>query len=622
MLGPELPMGGCDVPTNLDNATRSMLEAVPLGVIVLEPDAAEGDEGRIAFANRHAIALVGRELAGRPLAEVIPGDAEGERATHFLETIIEHLPAMVFVKRAEDLRFVRFNRAGENLLGLRRAELLGRNDYDFFPEQQADFFVAKDRQVLAQGHVEDIPAEPIQTPRGTRWLHTRKIPVVEDGVPRYLLGVSIDITEVRRAEEALRTSHAELERRVAERTADLEREVEERRRTEDALRRVQEQLLHAQKMEAIGRLAGGVAHDFNNLLTVVLSYTSLLLPSFGPHDRRREFVDEMRRAGERGAALTQQLLAFSRQQVIQPTVLDLAQIVGDMNAMIRRLVGEDVIVEAAIAPDLGCIKADAGSIEQVILNLVINARDAMPGGGTLTLEARNVDVDEAHGREHLGGLSGAHVRLAVRDTGVGMDPATQQRIFEPFFTTKPKGKGTGLGLATVFGIVTQAGGHIQVHSEPGEGTTFEVYLPRADEVEAHETPGSAAAAASSLEGTETILVAEDEEQLRNVVRRALEQQGFSVLVAGSGDEALERFGGHAGKIDLLVTDMVMPGLSGRELAQRLAPLRPSMKILYISGYTEDAIASPAAGEARMTLLPKPFTPETLLRKVRETLDGR
>jgi PAS domain S-box-containing protein len=594
-----------------------MLEAVPLGVIVLEPDGADGQAGRIAFANRRAIALVGRELAGRPLAEVIPGDADGEPAARFLETIIENLPAMVFVKRAEDLRFVRFNRAGEDLLGISRTELLGRNDYDFFPEQQAAFFVEKDRKVLAQGHVEDIPAEPIQTPRGTRWLHTRKIPVGVDGVPRYLLGVSIDITEVRRAEEALRTSNAELERRVAERTADLEREIEERRRTEETLRRVQEQLLQAQKMEAIGRLAGGVAHDFNNLLTVVLSYASLLLPTFQPNDRRREFVDQMRLAGERGAALTHQLLAFSRQQVIQPRVLDLAEIVRDMNAMIRRLVGEDVTVETVIAPELGRIKADASSIEQVILNLVVNARDAMPGGGRLTLEADNVDVDEAHGREHLGGSAGAHVRLSVSDTGVGMDKATQQLIFEPFFTTKPKGKGTGLGLATVFGIVTQAGGHIRVHSEPGRGTTFEVLLPRTDEALASEVPRGIA---SSLVGTETILVAEDEAQLRDVVRRALEQQGFSVLVAGSGLEALALFGGHLGQIDLLITDMVMPDLSGRDLAARLAPRRPSMKILYMSGYIEDAIAGHGADDPRTRFLPKPFTPEALVRKVRETLD--
>jgi hypothetical protein len=372
-------------------------------------------------------------------------------------------------------------------------------------------------------------------------------------------------------------------------------------------------------MEAIGRLAGGVAHDFNNLLTVVLSYASLLLPTFDPDDRRRGYLDEVRRAGERGAALTQQLLAFSRQQVIERRVLDLAQIVREMDDMIRRLVGEDITVEAAIAPDLGCIRADAGSIEQVIMNLVINARDAMSGGGKLTIEAGNVDVDETYGREHLGGRTGAHVRLTIGDNGTGMDKATQQLIFEPFFTTKPKGKGTGLGLATVFGIVTQSGGSIRVHSEPGQGTTFEVYLPRTDEVSEREAPRTAA---TSLRGAETVLVAEDEEQLRSVVRRALEQQGFSVLVACSGQQALELCEGHAGAIDLLITDVVMPGVSGRQLAEQLASLRPTMRVLYMSGYTENAIANHDVGDARMAFLPKPFTPEVLVRKVRETLDER
>jgi PAS domain S-box-containing protein len=606
------------VPTILDNVTRAMLEAMPLGVIVLEPDDLDGGGGRVAFANQRAVALVGRELAGRPLAEAVSGDAGAGRAARFLDSIIENLPAMVFIKRAEDLRFIRFNRASEQLLGIPPAELIGRNDYEVFPPDQAQFFVDKDRKVLAQGHVEDIPAEPIETPDGTRWLHTRKIPVFEDGAPRYLLGVSIDVTDVRRAQEALRTSHDELERRVAERTAALEREAEERRRAEEALRQLQGELLQTQKMEAIGRLAGGVAHDFNNLLTVVLSYANLLLPTFAPNDQRREFLEEVRRAGERGAALTQQLLAFSRQQIMERRILDLAQIVREMDAMIRRLVGEDVVVKAIVDAELGHIKADASSIEQVILNLVVNARDAMPQGGTLTIEARNIELDEATGREHLGGAAGAHVMLAISDTGVGMDKETQQRIFEPFFTTKARGRGTGLGLATVFGIVTQAGGTIWVSSEPGKGTTFKVYLPRTAEPYEREPPRSAV---RSFRGTETILVAEDEDQLRQVVQRALEEQGFSVLVARDGHEAISLCTRHAGNIDLLLTDLVMPHMSGRELAERLVSLRPSMKVLYMSGYTENVIANHDVGDARMEFLPKPITPETLLRKVRDVIDG-
>jgi CheY-like chemotaxis protein len=370
-------------------------------------------------------------------------------------------------------------------------------------------------------------------------------------------------------------------------------------------------------MEAIGRLAGGVAHDFNNLLTVVLSYSDLLIPTLDPTDRRRGYLEEVKRAGERGAALTRQLLAFSRQQVIEPRVLDLAQIVREMDIMIRRLVGEHIVVEASVAPDLGRIRADPSSLEQVILNLVINARDAMPEGGRLTIDARNVTLDEAYTREHLGGLAGPHVLLEIADTGIGMDKATQQRIFEPFFTTKLQG--TGLGLATVFGIVRQAGGNIWVYSEPGQGTVFKVYLPRTDDPAHLEAPRRRA---SSFAGVETILVAEDEEPLRLVVRRALEERGFSVLVAASGHEAIELCARHPGEIDLLLTDLVMPRMSGRELAQRLAPLRPAMKVLYMSGYSEHAIANHDAGDARMAFLAKPLTPEALLRKVREVLDGR
>jgi len=617
------------VPTILDPVTRSMLEAIPFGVVVLEPG--EAGAGRIAFANRAAITQLGHELAGQPLAGILPGvgdalhddggagrgDAEAARTQRFLDSLIENLPAMIFVKRAEDLRFVRFNRAGEELLGLQRSQLLGRNDYDFFPRDQAASFVEKDRQVLAQGHVEDIAAEPIQTRGGVRWLHTRKIPVVEDGVARYLLGVSIDITDVRRAQEALRMSHDELERRVAERTAALEREIEERRRAEEELRRVQEQLLQAQKLEAIGRLAGGVAHDFNNLLSVVLSYTNLLVPTLAADDPRRAHLEEVKRAGERGAALTQRLLAFSRQQVIEQRVLDLGRILGEMAPMLRRLVGEDVAMAVSIAPDLGRIKADSGSIEQVILNLVINARDAMPKGGRLMLELENVELDEAHGREHLGGIAGPHVLLSVSDTGVGMDRATQQRIFEPFFTTKPVGKGTGLGLATVFGIVTQAGGNVWVYSEVGAGTVFKVFLPRTEEEGPREAPRSAA---TRLGGTETILLTEDEQQLRTVMQRTLEEEGFTVLAAAGGPEAVELCQGYDGEIHLLLTDMIMPRMSGRELVERVAPLRPSMKILFMSGYTERALARRGAGDPRFAFLPKPITPDTLLRKVREVLD--
>jgi PAS domain S-box-containing protein len=445
-------------------------------VIVFEPDSLRDGGGRIAFANRRARELAGRELAGRSLAELVPGEAG--LAARFLDTVIDNLPAAVFVKRAEDLRFVHINRTGVEMFGLGGTEVIGRNDHDFFPEEQARFFVEKDRKVLAQGHVEDIPAEPLQASGGERWLHTRKIPIIEDGVPRYLLGISVDVTEARRAEEALRASRDELERRVAERTAELEREVEERLRTEAALRRIQEQLLQAQKLEAIGRLAGSVAHDFNNVLTVVLNYVNLMLPSFPSGDRRRRYLEEVRRAGERGAALTRQLVAFSSQRAMEPQVLNLGELLRGLDASIRQLAGDAVVVDVAIAEDLEEVEADASAIEQVILIFVSNARDAMPEGGRLTLEVRNIELEGGAGHAHPGGLRGPHVMIAVGDTGIGMDRDTQQRIFEPFFTTKPKDKGAGLGLATAFGTIAQAGGTIAVDSEPGRGSLFKVYLPR------------------------------------------------------------------------------------------------------------------------------------------------
>ncbi|HWO17446.1 MAG TPA: ATP-binding protein, partial [Kofleriaceae bacterium] len=395
-------------------------------------------------------------------------------------------------------------------------------------------------------------------------------------------------------------------------------EIEERRRAEATLRAVQEQLLQAQKLEAIGRLAGGVAHDFNNLLTVVLSYVHLLLPAFPQGDPRRHYLDEVKRAGERGAALTRQLLAFSRQQVMARKVIDPAQILREMDTLIRKLAGKRVEVDVAIADDVGNIKADASSIEQVIMNLVVNARDAMPEGGRLSIELRNVDLDAVGAHEQLGDLRGSHVMLAVGDTGIGMDRETQQRIFEPFFTTKPRGKGTGLGLPTVFGIVTQAGGAISVESEPGRGSLFRVYLPLTREALEPAVPRSPV---RSLRGTETILVADDDEQLRQVVRQTLEAQGYTVLVAADGPEAIALCERSAGPIHLLLTDLVMPHMSGRELAGRLASIRPAMKVLYMSGYAEVVTASHDLGATHAALLQKPITPESLLRKLREVLGG-
>ena len=411
-------------------------------------------------------------------------------------------------------------------------------------------------------------------------------------------------------------SHAALAIANARLLRSAQQELAERKRAERALSLAEEQLRQAQKMEAIGRLAGGVAHDFNNLLSIILSYSTVLIDDMKPNDPIRADLEEIRKAGERAANLTRQLLAFSRQQVIEPRILDLNEVVSGMDGMIRRLVREDVELKT-IPGALGRVKADPGHIEQVIINLVVNARDAMPDGGRLTIETANADLDETYAREHLGVTAGPHVMLAVSDSGSGMDKATQERIFEPFFTTKGIGKGTGLGLSTVFGIVKQSGGSVWVYSEIGKGTTFKVYLPRTDEVGAAFRPRVQAA---SLRGSETILLVEDEDQLRVVARGILLRNGYHVLDARHGGEALLLCEKHEGTIHLLLTDVVMPQMSGRELATRLSAIRPETRVLYMSGYTDEVIVHHRVLDAGITLLQKPLTPDVLLRKVREVLD--
>jgi nitrogen-specific signal transduction histidine kinase len=384
-------------------------------------------------------------------------------------------------------------------------------------------------------------------------------------------------------------------------------------------RRLEGQLRQAQKMEAVGRLAGGVAHDFNNLLTVITSYSELLLEDLGSGDPKRDDVEQIRKAAQGAAGLTRQLLAFSRQQVLEPKVLDLKATVAGTEKLLKRLIGEDIQLTTSLAPDLGAVKADPGQLEQVIMNLAVNARDAMPTGGRLTIEAANVDMDEAYVGEHAPARPGRYVMLALSDTGIGMDEQTKARIFEPFFTTKEVGKGTGLGLATVYGIVKQAGGFIWVYSEPGRGTSFKVYLPRVNEPAAPDEVRPATRAPGR--GTETVLLVEDAASVRLVTRQVLERFGYAVLEAPEGDTALRLATKHRGPIHLLLTDVVMPGISGRDLAQQLAPLRPEMKVLYASGYANNAIIQHGILEPGIAYLQKPFTPETLARRVREVLDS-
>lgn len=388
----------------------------------------------------------------------------------------------------------------------------------------------------------------------------------------------------------------------------------------EELKQTQAQFLQAQKMEAVGRLAGGVAHDFNNLLTTIIGYTDLLLGDFASSDPIRADLEQVRKAADRAAALTQKLLAFSRKQVLQPKVLDLNAVVAGIEEMLRRLIGEDIHLVTILRPEIGRVQADPGQIEQVLMNLVVNARDAMPAGGRLTIETANVDLDETRARLHIDAQPGRYVMLVVSDTGIGMDKETQSHLFEPFFTTKERDKGTGLGLSTVYGIVKQSGGNIYVHSEPEQGTTFKVYLPRIDETA--EMPGSFAVPTGLLQGSETILLVEDEDMVRALARRILLQSGYTVLEARDADEAIQLCAHHSTPIHLVMTDVVLPGrMSGPDLVKHLKTSRPEIQVFYVSGYTDDAIVHHGVLDPEVAFLQKPFTPEALARKVRKVLDA-
>jgi signal transduction histidine kinase len=397
------------------------------------------------------------------------------------------------------------------------------------------------------------------------------------------------------------------------RTRMYRRRSEEQRAAQELL---EKQLRQAQKMEAIGKLSGGIAHDFNNLLNVIIGYSEDLQDRLAPDDPVCKNVAEIKKAGERAASLTRQLLAFSRQQVLAPRILDLNAVVLEVEKMLRRLIGEHIELRTALDPALGRTRADQGQIEQVIVNLAVNARDAMPNGGRLTIETANIDLDEGFARTHNPQMPGAYVLLTVSDTGIGMDPQTQARIFEPFFTTKELGKGTGLGLSTVYGVVRQSDGHIWVYSEPGQGSTFKIYLPRTGDAVPAAKP--LAGPSTSLRGTETILLVEDENALRELVHTLLTDSGYTVLQADHPDRAIDIARTHNGPIQVLLTDAVMPGMNGRALAEQLARVRPEMKVLYMSGYT--GFTHPGVLDPEMTVLQKPFTREAMLRKLREVLD--
>ncbi|HXS94184.1 MAG TPA: PAS domain S-box protein [Candidatus Limnocylindrales bacterium] len=383
-------------------------------------------------------------------------------------------------------------------------------------------------------------------------------------------------------------------------------------------KQLEDQLMHAQKMEAVGRLAGGVAHDFNNMLTVISGYNRMILDELSALDPLRGYAEEILKAADRAGALTNQLLAFSRRQIMKPRVMNLNATLAGTEKMLQRLIGEDIELKLVLSSDTGNIKADPNAVEQAIVNLAVNARDAMPLGGRLTVETGNVELDENYAKSHMGVTPGEFVMIAVSDTGVGMDAATKRRIFEPFFTTKEKGKGTGLGLATVYGIVKQTGGDIWVYSEPGQGTTFKLYFPRV-----HSTAGESPEGGESSEDesgpSATLLLVEDEQSVRDLTVKMLQRLGYRVLVAAGGAEAVEISRSYAGTIALLVTDVVMPGMSGRQVADALQAARPDLKVLYLSGYTEDTVVHHGVLDAGVEFLPKPFSREALGKKIRSVL---
>ncbi len=522
-----------------------------------------------------------REAAGRAARRHAEEALRVSEARY--RALFEASPLPMWVFDDESLRFAAVNQAAVDHYGYSREE--------FARMTIADLYAPEDRLELHR-HLANAAERPFEQ----IWRHLKK-----DGTVIQVAVIARDLEFANRPARIV-----------------LAHDVTQRVRTEEALRKTEEQLRQAQKLEAIGSLAGGIAHDFNNLLSVILSYASLLTDGMKPGDPSASDVEEIQRAAQRAAEMTRHLLAFGRKQMLSPRVLDLNQSLAGMEKMLRRLVGESVELSFELAPALGRVMADPSQIEQVVMNLVVNARDAMPDGGTVTLETSNVKLDAAYAEAHVGVSPGVYVMLAVTDTGTGMDRQTMARIFEPFFTTKELGKGTGLGLSTVFGIVKQSGGHIWVYSEVGRGTTFKVYLPLSERAEG-SVPESMPP--TSIHGTETILLVEDDEQLRALTHRILRRNGYEVIDAQNGGEALMASEQHAGKIHLLLTDVVMPRMSGRHIANRLATLRPDMRVLFMSGYTESAVVQHGVLDPGIAFLPKPITPETLLRKVREVLDG-
>lgn len=494
-----------------------------------------------------------------------------------LQAVIHSSPLAIYTLDTTS-RVRSWNPAAETLYGWRAAEVIGR-ELPTIGQHREDHLRLRERAL--QGEVlRGVEVTRIKKD-GTPVTVSLSVAPIHDGSGQVtgMLSIAADLTEVRQLEVQYR---------------------------------------HAQKMEAVGRLAGGIAHDFNNLLTAILGTTGLLLEDLGFESRARLDIQEIEKAAKRAAGLTRQLLIFSRQQVLEPRVLDLNALVDDLEQMLRRLIGEHIQLRTSLASGLGPVRADPGQLEQAIVNLVVNARDAMPDGGRVIVETANAELDARYIDSHAPARTGQYVLLSVSDTGVGMNAATKARLFEPFFTTKQPGQGTGLGLATVYGIVKQSAGYIWVYSEPGRGTTFKIYLPCVEGSPA--PPEATTAAVASPGGSETVLMVEDQEEVRKLTRRLLEARGYKVLTAANGQEALEIVAQYPAPIHLLVTDVVMPGISGRELAARVAAAR-DVKVLFVSGYTGEAVHEHGLLEPGVPFLQKPFTAAVLANKVREVLDS-
>ncbi len=505
-----------------------------------------------------------------------------QKTTSFLDAVIDNLPGMLFVKSFPDCRFVLFNRMGEEMLGYNRTEYLGKTDYDFFSKEQADHFVANDRAVFESGKIQVTPEEPINTrDKGLRVLRTIKVPVKDkNGNPEYLLGYSEDITEKKAIEQQLR---------------------------------------QAVKMEAVGQLTGGVAHDFNNLLGIIIGNLDIAVEQADAG--QREIILEALNGALRGAELTRRLLAFSRKQPLQPAVIDLNKGLPQIASMLRRTLGEQVVVELHPGADLWPAKVDPAQLDEAILNLAINARDAMPKGGTVSIETHNVRLDHDYAYANPGVTPGDYVQLSLSDTGSGMSAEVIERCFEPFFTTKGIEKGTGLGLSMVYGFVKQSGGHIKIYSEVGHGTSVNIYLPRSD----GDAVGRArpeAAGEAPAQGTEVVLMVEDNKDLRVVTLKQLTELGYRTLEAENAKAALKILAEHP-EIDLLFTDIVMPGgMTGTELAREAKRLYPKLKILLTSGYTARAMANGFHDIEGLELLNKPFRKRDLAARLRSVLERK